>query len=80
MDRVAIFGARILEYGGYIVLFVSMFILCVYAAAMFNCILSTPVPGFEWGCASDATVETLQGFLRSLPWSDSENPALPSVL
>jgi hypothetical protein len=79
-DTAGIIGARILEYAGYITLLVGMFILGVYFIAMFHCILNTPEPGWEWECAGDTTAETFNAYLRALPWNDSENPALPSVL
>jgi hypothetical protein len=67
---VGIFGARILEYAGYLILVGLLFVFIIYALAHWNCMLGTSATGWEWGCAADQTTEIVQSYLRLLTQED----------
>jgi hypothetical protein len=63
MDKAAILGARLLEFGGYVILLFCSFVLLVYVSAHFGCILATENSGFEFECAEAKTSQILASYL-----------------
>ena len=66
MYNAALFGARVLEWSGYILCFTCLLILIVYGNSHFHCILMTPEPGFEWECAKVTTEEVLTTYVGAI--------------